>query len=167
MPEPFRSLHSGFLRFEKTRPDLIALSVGGTEYSYGEAGAIARRWAGALTEAVCGRPARVGILAARNQISYLGVLAALYAGAAFVPLNPRFPASRTRSMIEQAQLDALIVDEASQGGLPELLVGLASPPVLLLFTSGSTRRAQGRADHARQRPGVPRRQPSPLRVHRG
>ncbi|HTJ67858.1 MAG TPA: amino acid adenylation domain-containing protein [Actinospica sp.] len=130
-PKPFRSLHSGFQQFEKSRPELVALSVGGTQYTYGEAGRTARRWAGALTEAVGGRPARVGVLASRNQTSYLGVLAALYAGAAFVPLNPRFPASRTRSMIEQAELDAVIVDEANLGELPALLAGLPHAPVVL------------------------------------
>ncbi|MEU2718344.1 amino acid adenylation domain-containing protein [Streptomyces sp. NPDC007205] len=127
-----RSLHSGFLKHEATHPDFVALSVGGREYTYAEVGETARRWAGALREAEGGRPSRVAVLGYRSHTSYTAVLAALLAGAAFVPLNPRFPVARNRAMLERAQVDALIVDAADAAALPGLLDGLARDPAVLL-----------------------------------
>ncbi|MEV7024826.1 amino acid adenylation domain-containing protein [Kitasatospora sp. NPDC093558] len=127
-----RSLRAGFLQHADLRPDHVALTVGRRAYTYAEGADTARRWATRLTEGVGGRPRRVGVFAYRSESSYLGVLAALFAGAAFVPLNRRFPLQRTRAMLEQADLDALIVDEESLPDLPELLRGLRRPPAVLL-----------------------------------
>ncbi|MEU2548571.1 amino acid adenylation domain-containing protein [Streptomyces roseolus] len=125
-------LGAGLLKHALVQPDRTALTLGRREVSYAEAAATARRWAALLVEAAGGRPARVGVFAHRSEASYLGVVAALYAGAAFVPLNRRFPAERTRSMLERADVDALIVDAASLPGLAGLLRGLPRKPVVLL-----------------------------------
>ena len=77
------------------------------------------------------RPRRVGVLGYRSETSYLGTLASLFAGAAFVPLNPRFPVRRTRAIIERADLDALLVDSASLSQVRELTAGLPRPPAVL------------------------------------
>ena len=87
-----------------------ALYIRGRHYSYRELDEAARRWAQALRERVGGRPARVGVYGSRSFTAYAGVAAALYSGAAFVPLNPRFPPARTRRMIELGQLDAILAD---------------------------------------------------------
>ncbi|MDI5966537.1 amino acid adenylation domain-containing protein [Streptantibioticus silvisoli] len=129
---PHRSLGAGFLQHARTRPDRIALTIGKRAYTYAEGADIALRWAARLTDAAGGRPRRVGVFAHRSEASYFGTLAALFAGAAFVPLNRRFPVERTRTMLERADLDALIVDEKSLPQLPELLRGLARQPALLL-----------------------------------
>ncbi|MFD7983903.1 amino acid adenylation domain-containing protein [Kitasatospora indigofera] len=125
-------LGAGLLHHARVRPDSVALTVGRREHTYGEAAATARRWAALLVEAAGGRPRRVGVFAHRSEASYLGVAAALLAGAAFVPLNRKFPAERTRSMLERADVDALIVDAASLPGLAGLLRGLPRKPVVLL-----------------------------------
>lgn len=125
-------LGAGLLDNARRRPDSVALTVGRREYSYEEAAGIARRWAGVLVEAAGGRPRRVGVFAYRSEASYLGAAAALLAGAAFVPLNRKFPAERTRSMLERADVDALIVDAGSLPGLAEILRGLPSKPLVLL-----------------------------------
>ncbi|MFI9804708.1 amino acid adenylation domain-containing protein [Streptomyces sp. NPDC052301] len=128
-----RALAEGFRRHAAAHPDRIALTIGRRSLTYGEADATARRWATRLLETHGdGRPRRVGVFAHRSEPAYLGVLAALYAGAAFVPLNRKFPLDRTRTMLERAELDALIVDRASAAQLPELLAGTARPPALLL-----------------------------------
>ncbi|MFI9273187.1 amino acid adenylation domain-containing protein [Kitasatospora sp. NPDC052896] len=127
-----RSLRAGFLHHADVRPDHIALTIGRRAYTYAEGADTARRWATRLTEGIGGRPRRVGVFAYRSESSYLGVLAALFAGAAFVPLNRRFPLQRTRAMMEQADLDALIVDEDSLPDLPELLRGRRRPLTVLL-----------------------------------
>ncbi|GGX94225.1 amino acid adenylation domain-containing protein [Streptomyces microflavus] len=125
-------LGAGLLKHALVQPDRTALTVGHRAYSYAEAATTARRWAALLVEAADGRPARVGVFAHRSEASYLGVAAALCAGAAFVPLNRRFPAERTRSMLESADVDAIVVDAASLPGLADLLRGLPRKPVVLL-----------------------------------
>jgi amino acid adenylation domain-containing protein len=126
------SLGAGFRRHAATSPDQPALIIGKRSYSYGEADDTARRWAARLVQAAGGRPARIGVFAYRSEAAYLGVLAALYAGAAFVPLNRKFPTQRTSTMLEKAELDAIIVDDASVEQLPGLLAGLSRQPALLL-----------------------------------
>lgn len=130
-----QALGDGFRRAAAASPDQPALITSDRSYSYGEADDTARRIAARLTEAAGGRPARVGVFAYRTPAAYLGVLAALYAGAAFVPLNRKFPAERTRTMLEQADLDAVIADDASAEQLPGLLSGLPRPPAVLLAGS--------------------------------
>ncbi|MEJ1928644.1 AMP-binding protein [Nostoc sp. NIES-2111] len=152
-----------------TRP---CLSIRQETRTYNEIDAMARRWAGALLMEL-GRPAeRVGVFGSRSFISYTGILASLLSGAAFVPLNPRFPLEKTRRMIELANLDAIFVDKLAEQQLAGLLEGLTPLPRIyrpeelerisqdalssmriplrqahdlayLLFTSGSTGQPKG------------------------
>lgn len=78
------------------------------------------------------RADRVGVFAYRSKEAYVGVLAALCSGATFVPLNPTFPPERTRQMIEQGELDAIIVDKNGLPQLRQVLAGLEQPPLLIL-----------------------------------
>jgi amino acid adenylation domain-containing protein len=157
-----RSMRSGFLRSAAATPDAPALVVGPRTWTYAELEATARSWAGAVVERLERAPRRVGFLGYRSELSYAGTLAALLAGAAFVPLNPRFPAQRTRAMVRAADLDAILVEDAHAEALSEALEGLEDPPLVvapqgepapalealppvlpgdvayLLFTSGST-----------------------------
>jgi amino acid adenylation domain-containing protein len=135
---PNRRLGSGLLHHAERLPDHIALTLGRREYSYHEVADTARRWAAAIVEAAGPRPRRVGVLAARSQAAYLGVAAALFAGAAFVPFSRHLPLPRTRTMLEQSALDALIVDAASLPQLPQLLDGLPHRPAVLLPDSAPT-----------------------------
>jgi amino acid adenylation domain-containing protein len=126
------SLRAGFLKQVATRPNAPALVVKDRAHSYGELDETARRWAGA-TVGRLGRPAeRVGVFGSRSEVSYTGALAALYSGAAFVPLNPRFPADRTRAMISQAELDAIFVDKLASTHLASVLNGLENIPLIWL-----------------------------------
>lgn len=104
------TLRDGFLRSASRFPMNDALRVAGRRIAYGDAEERARRWARALVNG--DRPAaRVGVFGYRSEISYLGALASLFAGAAFVPLNPRYPAARTAYMARHARLDAVIADD--------------------------------------------------------
>jgi amino acid adenylation domain-containing protein len=53
----------------------------------------------------------VGILASRSWPAYAGVLGANWIGAAYVPLNPDWPAQRLASILKSVELDALVVDD--------------------------------------------------------
>jgi amino acid adenylation domain-containing protein len=112
-----RSLRSGFLRSAAIEPDALALCIGQRSWTYGELQRTALTWAHALVDTLGRAPARVGVLGYRSECSYAGTLAALFAGATFVPLNPNFPAARTQMMIELADLDAILVEERHLGHL--------------------------------------------------
>ena len=53
-------------------------------------------------------------------------------GHGYVPLHPRFPIDRTRTMLERASCAAVIVDSAAAEQLDELLDGIERPLVLVL-----------------------------------
>lgn len=75
---------------------------------------------------------RVAILADRTATLYVAILAALLAGCAYVPLNPRFPVARNRSILTRSGARALISDDRHASGLPELLQEVSRPPAVLL-----------------------------------
>ena len=126
------SLREGFLKQVALRPDAPALVVKDRILSYGELDEKARRWAGAILRHLGGPAARVGVFGSRSETSYTAALAALYSGAAFVPLNPRFPVDRTRAMISRAELDAIFVDKLASTHLGAVLDGLETiPPIWL------------------------------------
>lgn len=166
---PEHALHARFLRGLAAAPDRVAIRVGEEELTYAAAHERALRWAGALLDAAPEPPRAVGVLAGKGLTAYVGVLAALYTGAAVVPLQPDFPASRTRWMLAATGLSALITDARGQALLPELIgdgsgmtvlapeagpdpgsCALRAPlpvaahdPAYVLFTSGSTGRPKG------------------------
>jgi amino acid adenylation domain-containing protein len=126
-----RSLRSGFLANAISRPDACALVVQGVSRTYGELDHTARIWAHVLGQALDRPPERVGVFGHRSEVSYTGVLAALFSGATFVPLNRTFPAARTRVMVEAANLDAIIIDRGSAPQISQIVEGLTRSPVLL------------------------------------
>ncbi len=166
------ALHARFQRGLASHPRRDAVRVSGAAISYEAAHALALSWAGALRAQLSAPPRAVGVLAAKGIDAYVGLLAALYTGAAVVPLHPDFPPQRTRQMLTAAGVDAVIADRLGAKALAEtelalpMLVpdGFAAPgrivptatgslaePVqvapgdtaYLLFTSGSTGRPKG------------------------
>jgi len=106
------------------RPDGLALSIGEVSISYGELAALAQRISAWLRSSAGGEgPRRVGILASRSLEAYAGILGSLWAGAAYVPINPKIPEERLIKLLQITRLDALIVDAA---GLV-CLTGRAAP----------------------------------------
>ncbi|HEY3837535.1 MAG TPA: AMP-binding protein, partial [Bryobacteraceae bacterium] len=75
-------------------------------------------------------PARVGILASRSADACIGILAAGWVGATYVPINPAFPEDALLGLIKRSGLDALITDkEGSELLTPRLRA--ASPAMVL------------------------------------
>lgn len=98
----------------------LAISVGGDEISYGELIDRASRLATKLS--ALGSGGRVGILATRSIHTYVGILAALWAGKTYVPLNLKWPAARLALLLDELALDALVVDTNGAALLvPEVL----------------------------------------------
>lgn len=107
------------------------MRIGSLSRTYGEIDISARRWAARIVRALDRQPERIGVFAYRSEVGYIGTLAALFAGAAFVPLNRTFPVDRTLAMAREARLDAIIVDSASAVQLGDILSGLHDSPVVI------------------------------------
>jgi amino acid adenylation domain-containing protein len=132
-----RSLRSGFVRNAATRPSSAALAVGGDVLTYAELDDGARRHAAALCSRLDRAPRRVGILAARSRAAYTGTLAALYAGATYVPLNPKFPRERLLAMVRSADVQAIVTERAHLPLLESLLADVAAPIVVVCADGAS------------------------------
>lgn len=125
-------LRGGFLYQAARLPRNPAFSVGDRICNYAQAEDIARRWATPLIEVTGGCPRRIGIFANRSETAYLGILATLFAGSGFIPLNRNLPLERTRDMLRLSEADALIVDNESLPQLGTLLDGIPQPRAILI-----------------------------------
>lgn len=173
MSEQNPALHTRFLRGLEAAPRRPAIRVGGAAVSYEAVHEAALRLAAAAL-AASGEPvAPLAVLAAKGVPAYVAMLAAHYTGAAVVPLNPDFPALRTRQMMQAVGVGAVLADGAGRAALEaaelDLAVvdlaqtwpgpSLAEPAAVaaddtacILFTSGSTGRPKGvRISHANTR----------------
>jgi amino acid adenylation domain-containing protein len=130
-PQRFDVLHGGFVASVARWSDRPALLLGEQSWTYSEISHTAHRLREALLT-VANAPERVGILARRSISSYAGVIGALLAGAAFVPLNPTLPVARLRAIVDVADLDAIICERQHVPLLEKLLEGCqAAPPSIL------------------------------------
>jgi amino acid adenylation domain-containing protein len=114
-------------------PEKVALRAGehGERFlTYRELLHGARGIAAALGLAGVARGARVGVLMEKEPTAVQAILGVLYAGAAYVPLDPRSPWRRCRAIAIDCGMEGLIVDSLSIPSLPDLLGGWA--PRLLL-----------------------------------
>ena len=162
------SLAARFLRSAELHPDRPALEVAGSALTYAEL----RRRASSIAQLLVARdpgtgPELTGVFASRSVGAFAGILGALLRGHGYVPVNPRFPATRNRDLLERAGCRVLLVDAEQLDRAREVIDGLAEPPTLLvceegdgeptldpmlggpespaylLFTSGSTGRPKG------------------------
>ena len=109
-------------------PDQIALTAGKASLAHGELHERARRLATRLRPALRNR--RVGILGSRSLEAYVGILAAMWAGATYVPLNLKWPASRLVELMGELELDALVTDANGEKLLSDDV--LAAAPGLII-----------------------------------
>ncbi|MDI6099253.1 amino acid adenylation domain-containing protein [Actinoplanes sp. NEAU-A12] len=97
-------------------PDAIAVSgADGTELTYRELGARADRLAAHLVTLGVRRGARVALLQERSVYQVVSVLAVLRAGAAYVPLDPRYPADRLAHIMTDTASTVLLTDQRRAG----------------------------------------------------
>ncbi|MFJ4124621.1 AMP-binding protein [[Kitasatospora] papulosa] len=105
------TLSGRFLRGLALAPDRPALRADGAALTYRELHERALLLAGSLLAGLPGRQPAVGVLAGKGASAYPSLLAGLYSGVTVVPLQPAFPAARTRQMIEAAGVGALLADD--------------------------------------------------------
>lgn len=133
-----RSLRSGFLQSVKNHPDRIAVEVAGESLTYSELHTKAARLAATIARedlrpepADPGRPALTAVFGQRSVAVTAGILGALLRGDGYVPLNPTFPADRTRSMLERSGCRAIVLDEHGEKHIQAVLEGFEMPLVLI------------------------------------
>jgi amino acid adenylation domain-containing protein len=111
-------------------PGSIAVIDGAQSLTYGELNARADRLAQALAARGVRRGDRVGICLPRSAEMIVAWLAALKAGAAYVPLDPDYPAERLAYLVSDADL-RVVIDESWRTGNPACLdseQNAVSPP---------------------------------------
>ncbi|WP_327379535.1 non-ribosomal peptide synthetase [Streptomyces sp. NBC_01212] len=108
------SIPDAVARHAGLHPDAVAVTGAGEQLTYGRLRDLSEETAGALTGLGTGGEDGVGILLGRSAATVTASLAALRAGAAYVPLDPRWPAERLARVAEVTGLRALIVDETTR-----------------------------------------------------
>lgn len=150
----------------KRTPDALALEAEDSTLTYRELAVRANRLAHHLSESGAGPETRVAVMLPRSAGLVVAILAAVKAGAAYVPVDPEYPAERIayiladsgsgivitdRSMAERAGPATVVVTDApdtagavAERGTDPPTVDLApGNAAYVIYTSGSTGRPKG------------------------
>lgn len=119
-PHDPRLLQDWFRAGLALNPQGDALRILGRGWTYAEVERTARSWAAALADRH-GPPRAVALLASKTPEAYIGLLAALYAGAAAVPVNPDNPVARNAVVLRAAGCDAVIASSEATAELAPLV----------------------------------------------
>jgi amino acid adenylation domain-containing protein/non-ribosomal peptide synthase protein (TIGR01720 family) len=158
-------LHRLIERQVQLRPDAPAVICGDETLSYAQLDAAANRLAHRLVRLGVKPETRVGLALERSTGMMVALLGVLKAGAAYVPLDPDYPADRLAYMIDNSgirllltqrslleripasgSLPALVLDTIDLGGEPERAPDVAVQAghlAYVIYTSGSTGRPKG------------------------
>src|SRR5260370_2542656 len=165
----FNMLHEVFQAQVDRRSEAVALIIEGKTITYGELEQRANRLAHYLGRRGVRRGSLVAILLPRSLDAYVAILGNIKSGAAYLPLDPEYPADRVRYVLRDSQAEALITtgNLASQhitfegriiaidvdsnavkledpGRLPSSMVGVGEHDLCyVIYTSGSTGRPKG------------------------
>ena len=162
----FQGIHERIQEQVRLHPENIALKTRDSAYTYAELNGYANSVAHAILTQ-CGQDiAQAALLLPNTPEMIIGMLGALKAHKAYVPLDRNFPVDRLRTMFEDADPSVLLTDEAHRG-LAEELAGNRVPIIdtssikrcadapdpqvacdpldraYILYTSGSTGRPKG------------------------
>ncbi|MGI9309072.1 MAG: condensation domain-containing protein, partial [Gammaproteobacteria bacterium] len=102
----------------REHPDAIAVEFGDQSVSYAELNSRANRLAHHLVENGIGSGDLVAICAERALEVPIAVLAVLKSGAAYVPVDPNYPAERVAAMLEDSQAPVILSQSALIENLP-------------------------------------------------
>ncbi|WP_394834947.1 amino acid adenylation domain-containing protein [Pendulispora rubella] len=157
------AVHHMFERMAARFPDHRVLVHGNESYTYAEADALANALAQRLTNLGVQRESIVAILTPPSRELILAELAVLKAGAAFLPLDHRYPRERLEYMLRDSGALVLLTVRGLDADLDwpgaRLVLGrnlfdgpVSGPPTLnvkpsdlayVIYTSGSTGRPKG------------------------
>lgn len=160
-------LHELFEATAAAHGERTAVVCGQTTLTYRELNRRAERLAGHLAQLGVGRGDCVGLWLPRSAEVYVGLLAILKAGAAYVPIDPGYPVERVEFILSDSKCKALLTHSRSTGlarFFSGQVVTLDTPPAelgesrnsppdrcrpsptelaYLIYTSGSTGKPKG------------------------
>ncbi len=158
------SLGEAFQRVAHRYPANVAVDDGRERLTYAELDSRSAALAGKISAHGAGPGQLVGVLVDRSAQAMIAILGVLRAGAAYVPLDPAYPADRLQYMVSDSGVDLLVGDPkvAADCGLtgiqvisPRAGAGAEVRPVPLpnpvqrddsayvIYTSGSTGQPKG------------------------
>jgi len=115
-------IHELFEQRASEVPGAIAVVCGARQLTYQELNQKANQLANFLRKLDIGPGALVGICINRSLEMIIGILGALKAGAAYVPLDPTYPQKRLATMMEDVDLQVLLTSYDLRTILPECKV---------------------------------------------
>ncbi|MGC5345431.1 amino acid adenylation domain-containing protein, partial [Streptomyces sp. DT171] len=147
-------------------PDAIAVRDGAGTLTYGQLNSRANALAHHLIDRGVGPEDLVALAVPRSAGMIVAMLAVLKAGAAYLPVDPEYPASRITYMLDDARPVLLLTTTATRGQLPAIATPFialdddtapwaghrtddprtaphVSLPAYVIYTSGSTGRPKG------------------------
>ncbi|HYH80877.1 MAG TPA: amino acid adenylation domain-containing protein, partial [Longimicrobium sp.] len=113
-----RCIHELFEAQAARTPGAVALRFEEESLTYAELNARANRLAHHLAGLGAGPEARVGICVDRSAEMVVAMLAVLKSGAAYLPLDPSYPARRLAYMLEDSGAPLLVTQDSLRGLLP-------------------------------------------------
>ncbi|WNE94149.1 non-ribosomal peptide synthase/polyketide synthase [Streptomyces luomodiensis] len=145
---PGETIVSRFERQAAVTPDAIAVTYGTTSLTYRELNARANRLAHLLRERGAGPERYVALSMPRTEELVIAVLGVLKSGAAYVPVDPAYPADRIAYMNADARPiltvtpDVLAESERHPAADPDVALSPLDT-AYVIYTSGSTGRPKG------------------------
>jgi amino acid adenylation domain-containing protein/non-ribosomal peptide synthase protein (TIGR01720 family) len=113
-----RMVHEMFDRQASVRPDTIAAVHEGQHLTYGELNRRANHLGHLLRRYGVEPEAKVAICLDRGLNQFVGLLAVLKAGAAYLPLDRAFPPQRLEYMIEDSRASVVLVEQGYAEAIP-------------------------------------------------
>lgn len=139
-------------------PEAPAFRVPGGGLDYATIAVRAARLARVLGEAGVGRGDRVGLYFDKSLESAVALFGVMQAGAAYVPLDPAAPPSRTAAVLAQCGARVLVTHPARRRALPAVLTEAAIDVVVgldaLAEPGGATLIGWDEVDRAPEAPGT-------------
>jgi amino acid adenylation domain-containing protein len=114
------SIHQMFEEQVDKTPNAIALRAYGRTFTYGQLDGHANALAKTLRENGATRETLVGVCADRSPEMLVAILAILKSGAAYVPIDPKYPAERIAYILQDSKAPLLLTQRAISGTLPPL-----------------------------------------------
>jgi amino acid adenylation domain-containing protein len=155
------TLHELFTAQARKTPDAVAVTAGGRSLRYAELDERSDRLAGHLRACGVGPETPVGLFLGRSPEMVVGMLGALKAGGAYLPLDPVYPQERIAFILAETAAPVVLTEERLQHAIPpgprviRLDAGIDPSPTeaaagapaeglaYILYTSGSTGRPKG------------------------
>ena len=113
------TIPGAFERQVERTPDATALLFAGKKSSYRHLNDEANRLAQRLNDNGVGAGSLVGVCLERSAEMVAALLGVLKVGAAYVPLDPAYPAERLKFLVDDASLSSVVTRSSLQNLLPE------------------------------------------------